>query len=161
MQLRFLPMFILLPLLGQPSQAKVEKKSHGAAIVIVNPKNPTKNLTQKELKKILSLQVKHWSNRAKVRLLLPKTGSKAQRVLLKKVYKMNIKKLKKYWAKLLYTNKISSKPKSAGTIKSIKMVMRKSGGIAVIMAKALPKGVKVKILRVDGKAPGQKGYLLQ
>ena len=161
MNYRIFPMLILLPLLGQPTPTRVGNKSHGAAIVIVNPKNPIKDLSQKELKKLLILKTKHWSNKAKVRLYLPKTGSKAQRVLLKKVYKMNIKSLKKYWAKMLYTNKISSKPKTAGTIKSIKMVMKKRGGIAVIMGKALPKGIKVKILTIEGKSPGQKGYLLQ
>jgi ABC-type phosphate transport system substrate-binding protein len=154
-------MLVLIPLLGPPTPAKPAQKSNDAAIVIVNLKNPTKNLSQKALKKLLSLQTKHWSNKAKVRLVLPKTGSKAQRVLLKKVFKMNIKKLKKYWAKMLYTNKISSKPKSAGAIKSIKMVLKKSGGIAVIMRKALPKGIKVRILTIDGKSPGQKGYPLQ
>ncbi len=161
MNVPILSLALLLPLLGNPSPHRVSQKTKDVAIVIVNPKNPTKDLKLAELRKILSLQSRRWSNKAKVRLLLPKTGSKAQRVLLKRIYKMNIKSLKKYWAKMLYTNKIPSKPKTAGTIKSIKMVMRKSGGIAVVMKKALPKGIKVKILTIDGKSPGMKGYPLQ
>ncbi|HHI80620.1 MAG TPA: hypothetical protein ENK02_11650 [Planctomycetes bacterium] len=161
MQARFFPLLVLLPVLGQPPSPPPAPRPTDQAIVIVNPGNPLQDIKQADLKKILSLQVKHWPHKDRIQLYLPKTGSKAQRILLKKVFKMNIKKLKRYFAKLLYTNKISSKPKTAGTIKSIKMVMKKKGGIAVIMRSALPKGIKVKILKVEGKAPGDKGYPLQ
>ncbi|MHC4938849.1 MAG: type 2 periplasmic-binding domain-containing protein [Planctomycetota bacterium] len=139
---------------------KPEKKPAEIALaVIVNEKNPVKKISFSELRSYMKMRRQFWPNRKRCDLYLPKRASDTYKILLKKVYKTTDKKLQKYWVRLLFAGDIPAKPsvvtspKAAGT-----QVKKNEGALSVVPANQVPKGVRV--LPIDGKKPGDKGYPL-
>ena len=136
-----------------------KKKADVELAVIVNEKNPVKKISYSELRSYLKMRRQFWPNRKRCDLYLPKRDSVTYKILLKKVYKTSDKKLQKYWVRLLFAGDIPAKPsvvtspKAAGT-----QVKKNEGGLSIVPAKQVPKGVRV--LPIDGKKPGDKGYAL-
>jgi hypothetical protein len=80
-------------------------------------------------------------------------------VLLQKVYRMDNKKLQKYWVRRLFAGEISAKPSYVPSAKAAgEQVLKSEGAISVVSAKEVPEGVRV--LLIDDKRPGDDGYPL-
>ena len=100
-----------------------------------------------------------WPTRKRCDLYLPPPKSDAYRILLEKVYKKSNKKLQKYWVRKLFSGDIPSKPSYVPSSKAaVSQVKRRLGALTIMPLADVPKGVKV--LPIDGKRPGEKGYPL-
>lgn len=127
--------------------------------VIVNKGNPVKEITLTELSKIMKLERQYWEGGKKVYLILQESGSAEKEVLLKKVYRMSDQDLKKYWLGKMFRGEISSFPKTLSSSEAIKrFISQVPNAIGVIDPVAAD--ADVKILKVDGKRPGDEGYVL-
>ena len=75
------------------------------------------------------------------------------------IYKMSNKSLRKYWILKMFSGEIPAKPGHVPSAKAAgKRVRTSRGALAVVDASKVPEGVRV--LLIDGKKPGQKGYPL-
>ncbi len=143
---------------GDSKPAAPKQEALGLA-VIVHPKNPVKKLSFSELRAFLKVKQQFWPNRQRCRVFLPPTRSAAYGILLKRVYKMSHKKLQKYWVRQLFSGQIPSKPDFVSSSTAAGSQVRKAlGALSIVPANRVPKGVKV--LLIDGKRPGDKGYAL-
>ena len=127
--------------------------------VIVNPKNPTTNLTWHQLRSYLKLEQQFWPNKQRSTLFLRPSSSPEMQILLAKVYRMSANELRKYWVGKVFRGEIPAKPAvvpnaaAAGT-----RVHKVPGALTVVLADQTPEGVRV--LTIDGKKPGDPGYPL-
>jgi ABC-type phosphate transport system substrate-binding protein len=148
----------------KPAEPKTEpgtelKPNEVALAVIVHPKNPIKKLSFKQLRAYMQLERKMWPNNKAVTIFLPTRKSDAYRILLKKLYRKSHKRLQKYWVRKQFAGDIPSKPSYVPNAKAAgKQVAKTLGGVSVVAADEIPKGVRVLLL--DGKKPGEKGYPL-
>jgi hypothetical protein len=127
--------------------------------VIVHPQNPVTKVSLAELRTYLKVEREFWPNRKRCDVYLPQSTTDEYDVLLQKVYRMSHKKLQKYWHRRLFSGEISSKPSYVPSAKAAgEQVLKSEGGISVVAAKDVPKGVNV--LLIDGKKPGEEGYPL-
>lgn len=136
-----------------------------AVAVIVHPKNPINEISLAELRQYFALEKKFWPNRSRVALYMRPSKTPEQKVLLETIYEKSNRLLKKYWKRMVFMGDIPGEPSYAATTKAaVARVKRKLGGMSVIMATKVPKGVKVLAIRVkkNGKAlrPGDAGYPL-
>jgi len=131
-----------------------------AYAVIVHPKNPVKGISFKDLRAFMKLDRQFWPNKKRCEVFLPGRKTGAYKLVLERVYKMKHKKLQKYWVRKLYAGDIPAKPSYVPSAKAaIAQVGRTLGGLSIIRADSVPaKGVRV--LTLDGKKPGDKGYPL-
>jgi len=128
-------------------------------MVIVHPDNPVTDLPLSEFRALCKLERQFWASKKRCALYLPPSKSDEYAVLLDKVYRMSHKKLQKYWVQKLFSGDIPSKPEHVPSAKlAIDKVKAEEGGLTVLLAGEVPKGVK--LVTIDGKKPGEKEYPL-
>jgi len=145
-----------VPVVGAP--AKADPNSTAVA-VIVNEANPLHGMSFADLRRYAKMTKQLWSDRQRVDLFLPNTRSPAYRTLLTRVFKTSHKKLQKTWVRKLFSGDIPAKPSTLSSSAAAgNLVRKRPGALAFVSASAIPKGVRV--LKIDGKLPGEAGYPL-
>jgi hypothetical protein len=128
--------------------------------VIVHEQVPVEDLSLPELRRIFLGERQDWSQELRVTLLLPPRGTPERKVLLAKIYQQRTEvQVQHYWINRLFGSEAQVGPKITGSNEmSASLVREIPGAIALVPADRIPQGVKV--LRIDGKKPGQAGYPL-
>ncbi|HZR46754.1 MAG TPA: hypothetical protein VFA47_08630 [Candidatus Manganitrophaceae bacterium] len=131
----------------------------GEVAVIVNRENPVDELAYDQLVKIFKQEKQHWSDGRPIYLIMQEAGSPEKELVLKRVFKMDQEELKKFWLARIFRGEISSFPKTLGSNAAVRRFV---GQVAVAIGFIDPSAAdqSVKVLRIDGKLPGDKGYLL-
>jgi ABC-type phosphate transport system substrate-binding protein len=87
------------------------------------------------------------------------SGAAEKTLVLEKIYKMQEDELKRYWLGKLYRGEIPAFPKTLGSNEAVKrFVAQVPNAIGFIDSAFIDPSVKV--LRIDGRAPGENGYPL-
>lgn len=154
---RFLPAVLtgLLLVSGAPAAA-----FKAPIAVIVHERVPVENLSLSELRRIFRGERHSWVKGLTVTLLMPPQGSAERKVLLEKIYRQRSEaQYQRYWINKLFDDGAQIAPKITGSPEMSASLAREiPGAIALVPADRIPDGVKV--LRIDGKRPGEKGYPL-
>jgi len=132
----------------------------GEFAVIVNPNNPVQNISSGQLRKIVLGDEKFWSGRIPVSLILQNERSIELAFVLGRVANMSQGDYKDHWSTLIFRGTVSSEPvtvPSNGLASGL--VQSQVGAVCIMRMDNVPKG-SVKVLRVDGKLPGEDGYPL-
>jgi ABC-type phosphate transport system substrate-binding protein len=127
--------------------------------VIVNLKNNVDNLSMSELAKIFRGERQYWRTDLPVLLLLRAPGSYEREVALRSIFRMTESQYKQYWISRIMRAEATSPPAelySSGMTKE--GVSSIPGSIACINASDVKPGVKV--VRINGRLPGESGYPL-
>ncbi len=128
--------------------------------VIVHKQVPINELSLSELRRVFRGERHSWSENLTITLLTPPQGSPERKVLLNEIYEQRSEaQYQQYWISRLFGDDPSISPKiTRSSEMSASLVREIPGAIALISADKIPRGVKV--LRIDGKQPGQAGYPL-
>ncbi|HWM91729.1 MAG TPA: hypothetical protein VN493_13255 [Thermoanaerobaculia bacterium] len=153
----------LLPtvLAGALLLAAAPASGAGAPVaVIVHEQVPADDLSLPELKRIFLGERMFWHKELTITLLMPPRGSREREVLLKRIYERRSEaEYQHYWINKLFGDGEHAAPKITGSPQmSAGLVREIPGAIALVPADRIPRGVKV--LRIDGKRPGEAGYPL-
>jgi ABC-type phosphate transport system substrate-binding protein len=127
--------------------------------VIVNPKNTVDNLSMAELAKIFRGERQYWRTDLPVLLLLRTPGSYEREVALRSIFRMSESQYKQYWISRIMRAEATAPPAelySSGMTKE--GVSSIPGSIGCISANEVKPGVKV--VRINGRLPGETGYPL-
>jgi len=80
--------------------------------------------------------------------------------VLKTIYQMSESQFRQYWISKIFRAEASSGPKIVYSNEmATELVAAIPGSVAFVDATGVPKGLKV--LKIDGKLPGEKGYALR
>jgi hypothetical protein len=148
-----------------PTPPEDKKPKEIALAIIVHPKNPVTKASFGELRAYLKVEQQFWPNRKRCEIYLPQTKTPEYAILLEKVYRMSHEKLQKYWVRKLFSGEIPSKPAYVPSAKAaVSRVLQSEGALSIIGAHEVPKDAEgkptVKVLLIEGKAPGEPGYPL-
>jgi hypothetical protein len=127
--------------------------------VVVHPANRQGDVSRFDLVKMFRLEQQHWGSGGKIYLILLESGSPEKEVVLKRIYRMTDVELKQYWLGKLYRGEIASFPRIASSAAAVKRIVSHAPNALGFIA-AGDVDASVKVLRVDGKKPGDPGYLL-
>ncbi len=127
--------------------------------IVVRPDVPIDNLSFTELRKLVLGDRQFWSSNLRVTLLIRAPMARERDVVLKDILQMTEAQFRQYWIGKVFRAEIAVGPKTvysndmaAGLIGTI------PGSIAFMDASTVPKDLK--ILRIDGLLPGERGYPL-
>lgn len=128
--------------------------------VIVHEQVPVEDLSLSELQQIFLGERQLWSQDLTITLLMPPRGSLERKVLLRKIYGQRSEvQYQHHWINKLFGDGAQIAPKITGSPEMSASLAREiPGAIALVRANRIPEGVKV--LRIDGKRPGERGYPL-
>src|ERR1700722_5711469 len=147
---------ILLPPSFFPSTLAAE----GDVAVVVRPDLPVDDLTLPQTRKLLLGEQQFWNSNLRVTLLLRAPAAREREVVLKVIYRMNEAEFRQYWISKMFRAESTSGPKVVYSNEmATELVSALPGSVAFVDASQVPKGLKV--LKIDGKLPGQPGYPLK
>jgi hypothetical protein len=131
----------------------------GDVAIVVRPDTPVNNLGFAEARKLFMGDRQFWSSSLRVTLLMRAPVSRDRDVVLNSIYGMNEAQFRQYWISKIFRLEASSGPKIVFSIETaIGLVNAIPGAVAFMDASFVPKNLK--ILTIDGLAPGDKGYRL-
>ena len=142
-----------------PAAARAQGPSEIA--VIVNKSNPLDDLPLSELREYFLAERGHWPNGGgKVRVVMLEQGAPAREAALRLIYNMNEKAYVSYFLGKKFRGETLDEPRQQSSAADvIKFVSFVPGAIGYVRPEEVDASVKV--LRVDGTAPGDPGYKLK
>jgi hypothetical protein len=140
----------LTPLGAQPA---------GDVAIVVHPDVPIDNVTIGELRRLLLGDREFWPASVRVTLLIRAPIAHERDVVLKNVCQMTEAQFRQHWIGKVFRAETALAPKIAySTEMAGDLVNRIPGAITFMDASQVGKGLKV--VRIEGRLPGEKGYPL-
>ena len=131
----------------------------GELAVVVHPQNPLSELSARELREVLLMERQHWRGGLRIYLILPESGTPEKDTLLRRALQMNEDQLRRHYLTKLYGGEIPAFPGTAASAAAARRVVAHAqNALAIVDSAAVD--ASVKLLRVDGRRPGDAGYLL-
>jgi len=128
--------------------------------VIVNQSNPVENVSLAELHKIFRAERNHWPDGRRITIALREPGQPERATVLRDIYQMTERDFNRYFLQATFTGEALSAPKTLATASGVrKFVFNVPGAIGCVRADEVDETVKV--IRLDGRLPGEKGYRLR
>ena len=136
-------------------------KAAGSPVaIVVNPSTPVNELSLAEVRKILLGDRQFWPSNLRVVLLVRAPVARERTVVLHTIYQMSEAQFRQYWIAKVFRAESTTGPKIVYSDEMTnELVAVIPGSIGFIDAAKVQPGVKV--LRVDSKLPGERGYPLQ
>src|SRR5690242_14611275 len=132
----------------------------GDIAVVVRPDTPADSLSFTEIRKLLLGERQFWNSSLRVTLLIRAPAAHERDVVLKTIYHMSEMQFRQYWISKVFRAEATSGPKIVYSNEmATELVAAIPGSVAFVDASQVPKGLKV--LKIDGKLPGEKGYPLR
>src|SRR5689334_21569370 len=127
---------------------------------VVGPGVPAENLTFAELRRIVLGDRQYWSSNLKITLLMRAQGARERDIVLKTIYQMSEAQYRQYWIAKVFRAEAASGPRIVYSSEmAAELATAIPGAVAFVDASQVPKGLKV--LKIDGLLPGEKGYPLR
>jgi ABC-type phosphate transport system substrate-binding protein len=128
--------------------------------VVVNSDTPVTDLSLAEVRRVFLGQRQYWSPKLPVVLLIRAPVARERDVVLRVIYQMSEEEYTQYWVAKIFRAEVTSPPKIVySNDMQYELVTAIPGAIAFVDARNVRPGVKV--VRIDGKLPGEKGYPLR
>ena len=136
---------------GNPSQTLA---------IVVNRSNPTNNISFSELRKIFLGDHNHWPNGHRIAIAMLEYGHPERRAVLRLIYRMDEKAYQDFLLRGMFRGDVFVAPKTLDSATIVrKFVFNAPGAIGYLRASDVDESVKV--VRIDGLLPEDKGYRLQ
>jgi hypothetical protein len=132
----------------------------GDVAVVVRPDLPVDDLSFADVRKLLMGDRQFWTTGVRVTLLMRAPVAREREVILKAVYRMTEAEFKRYWIEKVFRAEATSQPRFVYSNETAtELVGAIPGAVAFVDAARVPKGLKV--VRIDGLLPGDRGYPLR
>lgn len=135
--------------------------TRGADIaVVVNPDTPVNDLSLADVRKVLLGERQYWNSKLPVVLLIRAPVARERDVVLRVIYQMSEEQFKQFWVAKIFRAEAATPPKIVySNDMQYELVSAIPGAIAFVDARNVRPGLKV--LRVDGRLPGDPNYPLR
>lgn len=126
--------------------------------VVAHPDLPVADLTSGQLKEIFLGDRQFWSTEVRVTLLLRAPDAHERDAYVKGVCGMTEARFRQHWIGKVFRGQATSSPKLVYSNRmALQLVRLIPGAVALVDGREISAG-HVKILRIDGRLPGEAGY---
>ena len=131
----------------------------GDVAVVVSAKNPVTDLNSAELRKIFAGERRSWPTGLRIKVFVRDPGNPERGALLK-LLKMTEREYKQYWTSQVFRGEAQSEPVVLFSNDLQREALNIfSGAIALVNARDVKLGMKV--IKIDGRMPGDADYPLR
>jgi ABC-type phosphate transport system substrate-binding protein len=142
------------------SQINPMVKASEDIAVVVNAANVYDNLSIEDLRKILLGERRFWKGNMQVSLVLRQQGARERDHVLAVLLKMTDADFERHWQAKIFRGEATGPPLAVPSNgMASEYVVDTPGAISFVIGKNLRPDLKV--LRIDGKLPGEPGYPLK
>ena len=157
-----LPLACLLLLLavGSATAAAAQSAAGEGVAIVVHPATAVDDLTLDQLRRIFMADQQFWGDRSRITLLVRAPAAYERAVVLNVIYRMGEDEFRKYWVGKMFRAEVPAGPKIVYSSEMAgELVTVIPGAITFVPAGDVMPGAKV--VRINGRLPGQAGYPLQ
>jgi ABC-type phosphate transport system substrate-binding protein len=149
---------LVASLLGVSPRVARAQDSEPLAIV-VNRSNPLTEISLADLRRVFRGQRSRWSNGRRVTLVMRDPGAPERLAILQSLYGLEEEQYRRTYLQAVFSGEATDAPKTlASTNGVLRFVYNVPGAIGYVRARDVD--ASVKMLRVDGRLPGESGYRL-
>jgi hypothetical protein len=136
-------------------------RAAGADVAVVaHPSVPVNDLSFAEMRKVLLGDRQFWTSNLRVTLLLRAPVAPERDVILKTVYQMSEAQFRQYWIGKVFRAEVASGPRIVHSHEeAAQQAAATPGAVTFVDGSRIPRGLKV--LKIDGRSPGDPGYRLR
>ena len=128
--------------------------------VVVNPDTPIAELSLADVRAVFLGDRQYWTAKMPVVLLIRAPAARERDVVLKIIYEMTDTQFKRYWIAKIFRAESATAPKTVySSGMTHELVTAIPGAIAFMESREVRPPLKV--VRVDGRLPGEAGYPLR
>lgn len=128
--------------------------------IVVNLSNPVDDLAMADLRRVFLGERGHWPNGRRITLVMLERGWPEREAVLNSIYHMDETEFNNHFLHGLFTGEVFVSPKTLSTPEGVrKFINFVPGAIGYLRASDVDKTVKV--IRIDERLPGDKGYKLR
>jgi hypothetical protein len=128
--------------------------------MVVRSDVPVDNVSFAELRALLLGNRQFWSSNLRVTLLALAPGARERDVVLKSIYVMSEAQFQQYWIAKVFRAEATSGPRIVYSNEmAAELTLAIPGALAFVDASQIRAGLKV--LKINGHLPGEKGYPLR
>lgn len=121
---------------------------------------PVDDLAFNDVRKVFLGDRQYWNSNLRVTLLVRAPVARERDIVLRTIYQMTEAQFRQYWISKVFRAEAATGPKVVySTEMATELVAAIPGSVAFVDAAQVPRGLKV--IRIDGKLPGEKGYPLR
>lgn len=132
----------------------------GDIAIVVGKSSSIDNLTSADLAKIFLAEKHKDADGYKIVIVMRETGAPERAVILAKVYEMGEDDYAKYFLQATFTGQVQGPPRELPGAAAMRDFVAKTPG-ALGYLKASDVDDSVKVVKVDGKSPGDADYKLK
>jgi len=157
---RWLECLAVLLLIHTATVSAEDSISQNGLAIIVHKSAAVDDLSMQELRNIFMAKQQFWANRERIILLVRAPQSEERSYVLNSIYQMDEAQFRQYWIAKMFRAEVPRGPKvvfSAGMTHDL--VVAIPGSISFMLTDDVT--AEVKVVRVDGKLPGDEGYPLK
>jgi ABC-type phosphate transport system substrate-binding protein len=148
---------MLVLLLVLPARFAVAQDKSADLAIVVNPACSLDNLSSAELTRIFKAEKTKNPDGVKYLLTTRETGSPERNAALKVIYQMTDSEYEKFFLQATFAGTVQSAPKQLASTSAVLQFVGGSPG-AISYLRASDADGSVKILKIDGKSPGDPDY---
>jgi ABC-type phosphate transport system substrate-binding protein len=127
--------------------------------IVVNRSNPLTEISLADLRRVFRGQRSRWSNGRRVTLVMRDPGAPERLAILQSLYGLEEEQYRRTYLQAVFSGEATDAPKTlASTNGVLRFVYNVPGAIGYVRARDVD--ASVKMLRVDGRLPGESGYRL-
>ena len=157
---RWLVPVLLIVLAQARFTAPASAQDTGDVAVVVHPDVPVDSLTVGELRRVVLGDREFFPTGLRITLLLRAPIAHERDIVLKNLCQMTEAQFRQHWIAKVFRADTALAPKIVYSAEmALDMVSRFPGAITFVEASRVSKGFKV--VRIDGRLPGEKGYSLR
>jgi hypothetical protein len=135
-------------------------KDPGDIAVVVNPINPDNDVSLAHLRRLLLGDRRFWAGNVRVKLAFRERGARERDRVLTALLDMDSRAFDEHWRAKVFRGEAAEEPLTLPSRELvIEYVQATPGALAFIAEKDVPPNLKV--LRVEGKLPGEHGYAVK
>jgi hypothetical protein len=148
-----------LPWLLLPPDGSAEDAVAVPIAIVVHKDSAVEDLSLQDLRNIFLANQQFWPDRTRITLLVRAPKSDERDFVLDRIYQMDEAQFRQYWIAKMFRAEVPRGPKIVfSNDMALELVVAIPGSISFIKANEVTGDVRV--IRVDGKLPGEPGYPL-
>jgi hypothetical protein len=134
--------------------------AEGDVAIVVRKDLPVDNLSLSEVRKLFMGDRQFWNSNMRVTLLIRAPEARERNVVLKKIYQMSEAQFRQYWVSKIFRADAATGPKFVYSNEmAAELINVIPGAVAFADPAKIP--ATLKVIKVDGRLPGEKAYPLQ
>ena len=132
----------------------------GGVAIVVHPNAAVQNMTMDQLRRVFQAEQQFWSDGTRITLLVRAPQAYERDVVLNRIYRMDEEQFRQYWVAKMFRAEVPAGPQVVYSAQMARELVTVIPG-AITFMPASEVAANTRVLRIEGKLPGETGYPLQ